>query len=83
MKGVLNGNRESEQDPTQSTEAIALEPEPINALGQAERILVMCENYQKRNNLNKQISRLGKMQKRKFKKMVNYVEEVQDLKYSI
>lgn len=49
-------------------------PEP-SAVDQAEKILSMCENYKKKNHLNKQISKLGKQQKRKFKKMAIYVEE--------
>ena len=53
----------------------------MSAVDQAEKILSMCENYKKKNRLNKQIYRLGKLQKKKFKKMAVYVEEAQDMKY--
>jgi hypothetical protein len=57
-------------------------PLEINALDQAEKILSMCENYKKRNRLNKQISRMARLQKSKFKKMAVYIEEAQDMKYT-
>jgi len=57
------------------SEIVMPEPSEVSAVDQAEKILSMCENYKKKNRLNKQIFRLGKLQKKKFKKMSIYVEE--------
>ena len=68
MKELLN-------NPVMQSEIVMPEQSEPSAVDQAEKILSMCEKYKKKNRLNKQILRLGKQQKKKFKKMSVYVEE--------